>query len=125
MQDCHGGRACARDVVLVDVQLGVRVCCSSGMERKRDVCRVQGFEPDRLAPGPVVVERLCIRYNMTPCVPCYHLHTSRMATLTVDDIPAVYGDVSEFRKMSVSLEVRSGTRRTTASAHGAGRTAIQ
>lgn len=41
---------------------------------------------------------------MTPCVPCYHLHTSRMATLTVDDIPAVYGDVSEIRKMSVSLE---------------------
>ena len=57
----HRCRLCARllDVVVVDVQLRVGVGCPRCFERNRDVARVEGVEEDVLAPGTIVVERLC------------------------------------------------------------------
>ena len=58
----HRGRLRARllDVVVVDVQLRVRVRRASRVERDLDEARAERVVEDVLAPGTVVVERLCI-----------------------------------------------------------------
>ena len=48
-------RAGVLDVVFVDVDLGARVCCASGVEGDLDVVRAEGIVEDVATPGAIVV----------------------------------------------------------------------
>ena len=43
------------DVVLVDVDLGARVCCASGVESNLDVVRAEGIVEDVTTPSTIIV----------------------------------------------------------------------
>ena len=48
-------RAGVLDVVFVDVDLGARVCCASGVEGDLDVVRAEGIVEDVATPGTIIV----------------------------------------------------------------------
>lgn len=52
-------RACVLEVVLVDVQLGIGVCGTSGLEGSSDVGGAERVVEDVGPPGAIVGERLC------------------------------------------------------------------
>lgn len=54
-----GLRACVLEVVLVDVQLGIGICGTSGLEGSSNVGGAERVIEDVGPPGAVVGERLC------------------------------------------------------------------
>ena len=58
IHNCFQLRVCTVQVKVVDVQLGVGVCCASSLESDSDELLAEDVEKDRGAEGAVFVEDL-------------------------------------------------------------------